>query len=235
MKTDVPTNNTVLATPGGSIELSSGNAGSHLNITHPSGSNVQFTNSGTSSFNSTKYQELTLEDKYSTTYGDNSSFTQGTKETRVIGDSVEFTGPSSLLIEDSIDQWYEEYGNGYGSFKMQWQDNRMSLTTADYPTNTVFNKPDGLSEDPQKSTFVYCPPLLDGSFKDNKRKEKPKTPGDYSSMGMSDSQQEFENKMMSSNNKDTLRARLQRLRETSRLYNDLATNSQSIHSSGIKL
>lgn len=227
MKTDIPNNNTILATPGGSIELSSGNAGSQLNITHPSGSNVQFTDGGTSAFNSTKYQELTLEDKYSTTYGDNSSFTQGTKETRVIGDSVEFTGPSSLLIEDSIDQWYEEYGNGYGSFKMQWQDNRMSLVVTDYPTNTVFKQPAGMEDN-----FVFCPPLLDGSFTDNQRDGKPATPGDYPA-SLSAKQQAFENKML--NSAEVQQAKEKKLKEATNIYADLASNSQSIHSSGIKL
>lgn len=228
MKTDIPNNNTILATPGGSIELSSGNAGSHLNITHPSGSNVQFTDGGTSAFNSTKYQELTLEDKYSTTYGDNSSFTQGTKETRVIGDSVEFTGPSSLLIEDSIDQWYEEYGNGYGSFKMQWQDNRMSLPVTDYPTNTVFKQPKDTV-----TNFIFCPPLLDGSFVDNKRDGKPEKPGEYPS-SLSSNQQAFEARM--SNEDDKVKeAKRKKLEEVISIYADLATNSQSIHSSGIKL
>lgn len=227
MKTDIPTNNTILATPGGSIELSSGNAGSQLNITHPSGSNVQFTDGGTSAFNSTKYQELTLEDKYSTTYGDNSSFTQGTKETRVIGDSVEFTGPSSLLIEDSIDQWYEEYGNGYGSFKMQWQDNRMSLTVTDYPTNTVFKQPENM-----ESNFIFCPPLLDGSFIDNKRDGKPSNPGEYPD-GLSSFQLEFEKKMLDS--EAVHQAKDKKLNEAINIYSDLTTNSQSIHSSGIKL
>lgn len=227
MKTDIPNNNTILATPGGSIELSSGNAGSHLNITHPSGSNVQFTDGGTSAFNSTKYQELTLEDKYSTTYGDSSSFVQGAKESRVIGDAIEFTGPSSLLIEDSIDQWYEEYGNGYGSFKMQWQDNRMSLTVTDYPTNTVFQQPKGAETD-----FVFCPPLLDGSFADNQRDGKPEKPGNYPA-SLSANQQAFEDKML--NSAEVQQAKEKKLKEVTSIYADLATNSQSIHSSGIKL
>lgn len=219
MKTDVPTNNTILTTPGGSIALTNDNAGAHLNITHPSGSNVQFTDGGTSAFNSTKYQELTLEDHYSTTYGDRSAFVRGTKETRVEGDLVEFVGPSSLLIEDSIDQWYEAYGNGYGSFKTQWPDNRMSLTTNDYPTNSVFTEPAGIVDN-----FVFCPPLLDGDYSDNRKKtdDEEKSP-----------QQLFEERMLEGEAVQQAKEKAQK--DMTNIYSNITLNAQSLHSSGIKL
>lgn len=217
MKSDISDNNTVLSTPGGTIALSNNNAGAHLNITHPSGSNVQFTDGGTSAFNSTKYQELTLEDRYSTTYGDNSSFVKGTKETRVEGDLVEFVGPSSLLIQDSIDQWYEAYGKGYGSFKMQWPDNRMSLTTNDYPTNTVFKEPSTISE------FVFCPELLDGDYVDNKKGTGDgKTP-----------QELFEEKML--NGAEAQKAKEHAQKNLTNIYSNITLNAQSLHSSNINL
>lgn len=217
MKSDISDNNTILSTPGGTIALTNNNAGAHLNITHPSGSNVQFTDSGTSAFNSTKYQELTLEDRYSTTYGDNSAFVKGTKETRVEGDLVEFVGPSSLLIQDSIDQWYEAYGKGYGSFKMQWPDNRMNLTTNDYPTNTVFNEPSTISE------FVFCSELLDGDYADNKKGTGDgKTP-----------QELFEEKML--NGTEAQKAKEQAQKNLTNIYSNITLNAQSLHSSNINL
>lgn len=217
MKSDISDNNTILSTPGGTIALTNNNAGAHLNITHPSGSNVQFTDGGTSAFNSTKYQELTLEDRYSTTYGDNSAFVKGTKETRVEGDLVEFVGPSSLLIQDSIDQWYEAYGKGYGSFKMQWPDNRMSLTTNDYPTNTVFNEPSTISE------FVFCSELLDGDYADNKKGTGDgKTP-----------QELFEEKML--NGTEAQIAKEQAQKNLTNIYSNITLNAQSLHSSNINL
>lgn len=248
MKTDIQPNNTVLTTPGGNIATSSSNAGSLFNITHPSGSNIQFTDGGTSSFNSTKFQELTLEDRYSTTYGDNSSFTKGTKETRVLGDSIDFTGPSSLLKEDLMDQWYEAYGTGYGSYKTQWQDNRMSLTDDDYPINTVFNVPAALEEE-----FIFCPELVDGTCADNKP-NKPPTDDPGATIGLSNAQKVYESKMFGNqtavsrdgltedeqqaiddNEKQIKKDKKKKIDEVLEIYSDLSKNAKSIHEYKIKL
>lgn len=161
MKTDIPKNSTVITTPGGNISMQNSNAGAQFNITHPSGSNIQLTDVGTSSFNSGNYQELTIDDKFSTTYGDNSSFIGKTQETRIEGDLIEFVGPSSLLIEESMDEWYKAYGTGYGSFKLQWPDNRMNLSPSDYPVNTVFDAPANMV-----ANFVFCPELINGTYAD---------------------------------------------------------------------
>lgn len=49
-----------------------------------------------------------------------------------------------------------------GALKSQWRDNRFDLAITDYPINTVYSVPSGLS------SVTVCPPLLNGTAENNK-------------------------------------------------------------------
>lgn len=157
-----PNTKSILASPGGTIEASDTVTGSVLNITHPSGSNVQFGDQTTSYFNSGKSQSLTLSDSFATIYGGSSTYIKGTAEIRNEGDQFNLVGPTSIIQEEVIDKWIEAYGQGMGALKSQWRDNRFDLAITDYPINTVYSVPSGLS------SVIVCPPLLNGTAENNK-------------------------------------------------------------------
>lgn len=159
---------TILTSPGGNIESKNTFTGTTLALTHPDGSNLQFGSNSTSQFNSTNYQSLTLQDSFSTTYGDNSCFVKGSSEFRVEGDLTFFSGSSDLLSNDLQQRWFQEYCTGYGGLKTQWRDNRKDLAPEDFPINTVYNKPSGAN------SLVVCPNLLDGTAEDNKNAQTKK-------------------------------------------------------------
>lgn len=201
---------TILTSPGGNIEASQTIAGSNLTFTHPSGSNIQFGNATTSSFNSGNEQKLTLSHSFNTTYGDNCNFTGGTNENRIEGDSVRFTGPTSLISEKVMDRWYDAYFEGYGALKTQWPDNRFDFSPNDYPLNTCYSAPAGLS------SITVCPPLIDGTMDDNLNKE---------------SQNEYDKKMMSKeaiNDSEATKNLQTKLNQT---YTDFDSNIESLYNS----
>lgn len=169
------TSQTVQSTAAGNIEFKSGIEGSQVNFTHSSGANYSFADQSTSSFNPENSQSLTLRDDFSTVYGSRNSYTRGTRDNRIEGDSVEFVGPSELLSQDIMTEWFKEYANGIGAIQAQWPDNRYELKDEDYPANPIFEMPKGTKD------VTVCPPLLDGTAENNK---------DASSM------QEFEAKMI---------------------------------------
>lgn len=201
---------TILTSAGGNIEASKTIGGANLTFTHPSGSNIQLGNSTTSTFNSGNEQKLTLSDSFTTTYGDNSDYTRGTKEFRIEGDSVEFIGPTALLTNNVMDRWYKTYGEGYGSLKSQWDDNRFDFSPNEYPVNTVYSVPSGMEN------ITVCPELKDGTAENNKNAE---------------TKAEFEKSMMDSEeikNSDATKALQQQLSQT---YSDFNSNAQSLYQS----
>lgn len=201
---------TVLTSAGGNIEASKTIGGSNLTFTHPSGSNIQLGNATTSTFNSGNEQKLTLADSFTTTYGDNSEYTRGTKEFRIEGDSVEFIGPTALIANNVMDRWYRAYAEGYGSLKSQWDDNRFDFAPGDYPLNTVYSVPAGMS------SITVCPQLKDGTAEDNQNDI---------------TKAEFEKEMIDPNeirNSKATKALQQQLNQT---YNDFNSNAQSLYKS----
>lgn len=154
-------NKTIFIAPGGNIETSVTLSGAHLNFTHPSGSNVQYADGITSTFNSGKSQSLTLSDSFNTVQGEASTFVKKRQENRVLGDSVDFVGPTVLITDDLQNAWYKEYMAGYGGLKSQWNDNRAELPISAYPVNTVYDIPTN------SATLKQCPVLRDGTAEDN--------------------------------------------------------------------
>lgn len=203
MKSD-PNEKTILASGGGSIETSNTIAGAKLNITHPSGSNLQFGDNVAALLATKNYQELVEADSFSTVKGDRHSYVKGTTEIRNEGDQYNLVGPTSIVQNEAIDEWIKEYQKGIGALKSQWRDNRFNLDVTEYPTNTVYSAPAGLA------SVTVCPPLLNGTAEDNKNGE---------------TRSNFEKKMMDQGTQDT-----QKLQKTlNETYSNFNSNAQALY------
>lgn len=153
---------TIQSSPAGNIEFTSSNGVNQVNITHTGGSNISFSDYGSSTFSPKNTQSLTLKDDFSTVYGSKSIYTRKTLDQRVEGDSVELIGPTSMIVEETMKEWFDCYADGIGAIQAQWPDNRFELPDDAYPKNPMFSHPDGID------TITSAPPLLDGLAENNK-------------------------------------------------------------------
>lgn len=204
---DPQINTTALVTDSGSLSFDHTMGGQIFTLSHPSGSNTQYSNGVTSTFNSGKAQSLTLGNSFNTVKGDSNSFTQGSKDNRVEGDYVSIVGGSQFLSADNpADAYVKDYCKTLGIFKQQWPDNRESLPPEAYPPNTVFSKPPGAA------TIPICIDIPPGTLADNLDPE---------------AKQAFEDKMM-----DSIREATGKVAEaTDAIYNDPTNNGNEVMAS----
>ena len=99
---------TVWNTEGGSI-VSDGNTGNEkIQISGPSGGNINITNKVNSEFAPNNKQTLVHGDQFSTTAGNNFETTKSNKEQRVEGDLTIITGSENFFTEPIAEEWLEQ-------------------------------------------------------------------------------------------------------------------------------
>ena len=100
-------NQFVLNNAGGAIVMDGNTAEERLQISHPSGANINLNNKTFSMFAPNNAQELTLGDKFSTTAGNSHIQTRGGSETRAYGDITLVAGAEAFFNEPVADEWID--------------------------------------------------------------------------------------------------------------------------------
>ena len=201
---------TIQSSPAGNIEFTTNEAGSQVNLTHSSGANTSFNDRGISTFSPENSQTLTLKDDFSTVYGSRNAYTQGTLDNRIEGDSVDFVGPSTLVHQNLMEQWFNIYADGIGAIQAQWPDNRFELNDSDFPVNPMFIAPKGIG------AVTVCPELKNGTLENNKDET---------------SKNNFESSMMGNEAYETSDATKALRNKLDSQYSDFTLNVQNLNNS----